>query len=306
LENMIASADIFIQNLSPGALERAGFGSAALCARYPRLITCDFSGYGDVGPYRDMKAYDLLIQAETGLASITGSPDEPGRVGVSIADIASGLYAQNAILEALIERGQTGKGKQIKVSLFDAIADWMAVPLIHQDYADKAPVRVGLNHPSVVPYGAYATKDGAPVLIAIQNEREWVRLCRNVLGKPELVEDTRFNSNENRVVNREVLNHEINQVFSTLDRAHLVEKLRTAKIAYGALNSVEEFSHHPQLRRISIEIPGGQKLDLPAPPAITPGTSFTPKPVPALGEHSEALRAEFALPMVQTAKGRAS
>jgi len=306
LENMIAQADIFIQNLAPGALERAGFGSAELCTRYPRLITCDFSGYGDEGPYRDMKAYDLLIQAETGLAGITGSPEGPGRVGVSVADIAAGLYAQNAILEALIERGQTGKGKQIKVSLFDAIADWMTVPLIHQDYAGKAPVRVGLNHPSVAPYGAYTTKDGKSVLIAIQNEREWVRLCSDVLAKPELAGDARFNSNENRVANREALNQEIEQVFSSLDCTQLIEKLSAAKIAYGSLNSVEDLSHHPQLRRASIDVPGGKKIELPAPPAQTPGEAFSPKPVPALGQHSKALRAEFASPLAQTTKVRAS
>lgn len=306
LENIIASADIFIQNLSPGALQRAGFGADDLGARYPRLITCDFSGYGDEGPYRDMKAYDLLIQAETGLASITGSPEGPGRVGVSIADIASGLYAQNAILEALIERGRTGMGKQIKVSLFDAVADWMSVPLIHLDYAGKAPRRVGLNHPSVAPYGIYATKEGAPVLIAIQNEREWLRLCAQVLDKSDLSGDARFDSNENRIANRQALDHEINAVFSELSRARLVEKLRAADIAYGALNSVEDLSQHPQLRRARIEIPGGQKLELPAPPARTPGETFAPKPVPALGEHSEVLRAEFGVPVVQPATGRAS
>lgn len=293
LESMIRQADVFIQNLAPGALERAGFGSADLCERYQKLIACDISGYGDEGPYREMKAYDLLIQAETGLAGITGSPEAPGRVGVSVADIAAGMYAQAAILEALIERSKTGRGKWIKVSLFDALADWMTVPLIHEEQTGKAPERVGLNHPSLAPYGAYATKGDEPVLISIQNEREWARLCGEVLGNPELAADHRFDTNVKRVANRDALDIEINKVFSKFDRDDLIAELRRAKIAFGSLNSVKGLSEHPQLRRTSIDLPGGLRLDLPAPPAKTPGDLFRPRPVPALGEHSKKLRAEF-------------
>jgi crotonobetainyl-CoA:carnitine CoA-transferase CaiB-like acyl-CoA transferase len=304
LDAMIAKADVFIQNLAPSAMERAGFGSGELRRRHPRLITCDISGYGEDGPYRDMKAYDLLIQAETGLAGITGSPEAPGRVGVSIADIAAGMYAQSAILEALIERGRTGSGKAIKVSLFSALADWMTVPLIHHDYAGKAPERVGLNHPSLAPYGAYETRSGEPILISIQNEREWVRLCTQVLDKPALAEDPRFDGNSSRVANRAALNQEIDAVFRRLDRAEIAERLRKAKIAYGALNSVADLSVHPQLRRAEIDIPGGRTLDLPAPPGRGNGGAVAFKPVPALGEHSEKLRAEFAARAVSL-KGKA-
>jgi len=294
LENIIGQADVFVQNLAPGALERAGFGSKELHKRYPKLIVCDISGYGDEGPYKDMKAYDLLIQAETGLADVTGTPDAPGRVGVSVADIATGMYAHSAIVEALYDRTNTGTGKWIKLSLFDALADWMTVPFIHAEYAGKAPKRIGLNHPSLAPYGAYAAKDGL-VLISIQNEREWVRLCDEVLGKPELARDEKFDSNVKRVKNRPALDEQINSVLSQLRRADLIERLQNARIAYGALNSVEDFAAHPQLRRVAIDLPHGSSIDIPAPPARTDGKIFKPGPVPSLGQHSKALRAEFAV-----------
>lgn len=293
LTNMIARADVFIQNLAPGAAARAGFGAAELTKRHSKLITCDLSGYGAEGPYRDMKAYDLLIQAETGLAGITGSPDAPGRVGVSVADIAAGMYAYSAILEALIERSVTGRGKQIEVSLFDAIADWMTVPYLHEVYGGQAPARVGLRHPSIAPYKAYKTQDGEQVLISIQNEREWHRLCADVLANPDLAIDERFNTNENRVANTTKLDDEIQSVFATLNRADLVEKLGAAKIAYGALNSVKDFAEHPQLRKVKVELGRGGDIELPAPPAQSPSEMFAAGRVPALGEHSKALRAEF-------------
>ena len=294
LENIIGQADVFVQNLAPGALERAGFGSEQLHKRYPELIICDISGYGDEGPYKDMKAYDLLIQAETGLADVTGSPEAPGRVGVSVADIATGMYAHSAIVEALYDRTSTGTGKWIKLSLFDALADWMTVPFIHAEYGGKAPKRIGLNHPSLAPYGAYAAKDGL-VLISIQNEREWVRLCDEVLGKPELARDEKFDSNVKRVENRPALDEQINSVLSQLMRADLIERLQDARIAYGALNSVEDFAAHPQLRRVAIELSHGSSIDIPAPPARIDGKIFKPGPVPSLGQHGKALRAEFSV-----------
>lgn len=301
LHAMIAKADVFIQNLVPGAAERAGFGSADLRARYPRLITCDVSGYGEEGPYRDMKAYDLLIQAETGLAAITGSPEQPGRVGVSIVDLAAGMQAFNGILQMLIQRGRTGKGGGISVSLFDAMADLMTVPFLHQEQTGKAPKRVGMNHPSIAPYGAYRCSDGKEVVISIQNEREWKRLCEEVLGDASLAQDERFRNNVVRVANRPALNAIIDGVFGALTRDEVTAMLAKAKVAFGALNSVEDLTRHVQLRRVTVETPAGP-ISMPAPPVIQtdgavprgPIAGINPGRVPRTGEHTEALRAEFA------------
>jgi itaconate CoA-transferase len=195
LAKILKTADVFIQNLAPGAARRAGFDSAQLRLSNPALITVDISGYGEAGPYRDMKAYDLLVQCETGLASITGAPEQPGRVGVSLCDIACGMYAHAAVLQALLERQQTGRGQGLSVSLFDALADWMTVPLLHQDYTGEAPKRVGLNHPTIAPYGAYACGSGDQVVISIQNDREWQSFCEGVLKRPELFDSAPYASN---------------------------------------------------------------------------------------------------------------
>ncbi|MDB5687889.1 MAG: carnitine dehydratase, partial [Rhizorhabdus sp.] len=250
LETMLAKADIFVQNLAPGATARAGFGSADLRARHPRLITCDISGYGQDGPARDMKAYDFLIQCEAGLAAVTGTPDGPGRVGVSVADIGCGMNAHAAILQALYERTVTGKGRGIAVSLFDGLADWMAVPLLHHDYGGKAPARVGLKHPSIAPYGAFACGDRKAVVISIQNEREWKILCMQVLDNPELAADPRFVSNALRVANRSALDGTVGEVFAGLDHEEAVRRLAAAKIAFASVNEVADLSAHGQLRRI--------------------------------------------------------
>jgi crotonobetainyl-CoA:carnitine CoA-transferase CaiB-like acyl-CoA transferase len=292
LHRIIAHSDVFVQNLAPGAAERAGFGSASLRERYPRLITCDISGYGEDGPYRDMKAYDLLVQSETGLASITGAPERPGRVGVSVADIACGMYAHAAILEALLLRGRTGRGSGLAVSLFDAIADWMSVPLLHYEYGGKAPQRVGLNHPSIAPYGAYPLGDGSEVVIAVQNEREWVKLCAEVLGQVELAADPRFNSNVARVANRPALDDAIGAVFAGFTRADAIRRLRDAGIAFGSLNGVAELSAHAQLRRIETLAPSGPVSGV-APPVRWAGEAFRPGAVPAIDAHGEALWKEF-------------
>jgi len=291
LHNLIARADIYIQNLAPGAAERAGFGSQALRERNPALITCDISGYGEDGPYADMKAYDLLIQAETGLSSVTGGPDAPGRVGVSIADVAAGLYAFNGILQALIHRARTGEGEALKVSLFHAMADWMSVPFLYQEYTGEAPKRVGMNHPSIVPYGAYTASDGKQVVIAIQNEREWARLCDQVLGDANMALDARFCNNESRVANREELEARIMAVFGSLSRDQIIERLVSAKVAFGALNTVADLVTHSQLRRVSVQTPAGL-VSMPAPP-VSQSHNRTPGAVPSLNQHGESIRREF-------------
>ena len=293
LHRMIAKADVFIQNLMPGAAARAGFGSAELRARHPRLITVDISGYGETGPYADMKSYDLLVQAETGLCMVTGRPEGPGRVGVSVCDIAAGMYAQQAVLEALIQRGRTGKGAGIKVSLFDGMADWMAVPLLHQDYGSGAPARVGLNHPSIAPYGAYAAEDGQLVLISIQNEREWQRLCAEVLAQPAMATDPLFKDNVTRVKNRQALDGRIAAAFAARSIEDLCARLKAAQIAFGRVNSVAQFAQHPQLRRVTVETPSGP-VAMPAPPPIFVGEARALGPVPTVGQHSDAIRHEFA------------
>ncbi|NYZ17332.1 CoA transferase [Azospirillum sp. RWY-5-1] len=293
LARMIARADVLVQNLAPGAAERAGFGSEALRAKHPRLITCDISGYGEDGPYRDMKAYDLLIQCETGLASITGAPEAPGRVGVSVADIACGMYAHAGVLQALYERERTGRGRGVSVSLFDAIADWMTVPLLHQDYGGKAPRRVGLNHPSIAPYGAFALGDGHAVVISIQNEREWRRLCEVALERPELATDPRFASGTARVANRPALDAAIGAVFAAMNREEARERLSRAGIAFGSVNGVAELSTHPQLRRIAVDTPTGP-VSMVAPPQRWNDDAFAPNPVPTIGQHNESVRWEFA------------
>ena len=289
---LLARADVFIQNLAPGATGRLGFGSEALRAADPRLVTCDISGYGESGAYAGMKAYDLLVQAESGLASVTGRPEGPGRVGVSVCDIACGLYAALAIMEALIARRESGEGRALKVSLFDAMADWMNVPLLHQVYGGHAPERVGLNHPSIAPYGAYAANDGE-VLISIQNEREWRRLCAEVLQQPGLADDPRFCDNPARVANRPALDREIAAVFGALTRAELVTRLAKAGIAYGALNGPADLAAHPQLRRVTVESPDGP-IELAAPPAQVVGAPPALGAVPGLNEQGDKIREEFA------------
>lgn len=293
LRRMIARADVFVQNLAPGAAARAGFASADLRAAHPRLITCDISGYGETGPYRDMKAYDLLVQSETGLASITGAPEQPGRVGVSVVDIACGMHAHAAVLQALFERERTGAGRGLAVSLFDSVADWMTVPLLHHDHTGKAPERVGLNHPSVAPYGLYRMGDGKEIVFSIQNEREWRRFCADVLEWPDLAQDPRFASNIDRVANRPALNEAMDRVFRTLTRDGAVDRLKRAGIAFGSLNSVADLSTHRQLRRIDTDTPTGPVSGV-APPVIRHGERFVPRPVPAIDQHGAGLRREFA------------
>ena len=292
MRRMITKADIFVQNLAPGASARAGFGSAFLRKQQPKLITCDISGYAPDGPSREMKSYDMLVQAETGLASITGSPQEPGRVGVSVCDIAAGMYAHSAILLALLERQSTSEGKSISCSLFDGMADWMAVPLLHYDYGGKAPDRVGLRHPSVAPYAAFETKDEEKIVISIQNNREWAKFSNNILVRPDLTEDPRFENNISRVDNRVELEAEIAAVFKKFNAKQMYEKLTAFGIAYGRLNSVKALSEHSDLRRVKVETTSGP-ANIPAPPAKIDEETIALGSVPELGQHTAAIRKEF-------------
>ena len=293
LHRILAQADVFIQNLAPGAAARAGFGSDALRDRHQRLITVDISGYGEGHDYADMKAYDLLVQAESGLAGITGHPAGPGRVGVSACDIACGMAAHAGVLEALIERGRTGRGKGLKISLFDGMADWMNVPLLYFEGTGRAPARLGLAHPSICPYGAFETQDGALVLISIQNEREWQTFCASFLGEPDLPRQPGFESNNARVANRASVDAHVATGFASLTRDAAAARLRRAGTAYGFVNDMAAFAKHPALRRLPVQTPAGPAM-VAAPPVIESTGVREMGPVPATGEHSAAIRTEFA------------
>ncbi len=295
LQNILAKADVFIQNLAPSAAQRAGLGSESLRQKYPQLITCDINGYGETGEYRDMKAYDFLVQCESGLVSISGGATEYGRIGVSLCDIGAGMNAFIGIQQALFARQKTGVSMGIKVSLFDTAADWMTVPLMHAEYGSAAPQRLGLNHPSIAPYGGYQTADMEIIALSIQNEREWASLCENVLLMPQLTNDINFRDNNSRVKNRVQLDVHINKIFSEKTRVQMEKLLSSASIAYGALNSVDSLSNHPQLRRRKVTLPDGQLAQLVA-PAIQysyEDENASYKQVPKLGSHSEAIRTEF-------------
>ncbi|WP_428149670.1 CaiB/BaiF CoA transferase family protein [Brevundimonas sp.] len=292
LDALLARADVFVQNLAPGAVDRLGLSAETLRATRPEMITCDISSYGADGPYAERKGYDLLLQAETGLVSITGTPEGAGRVGVSVCDIATGMSACQGILEALIARGRTGLGQSLKVSLFDAVADWMTVPLLQAEASGRNPDRLGLHHVSIAPYGAYACADGFELLVSIQNEREWAGFCADVLDQPALAADPRFIDNSARVANRPALDAIVVEAFVRHPRAALIQILDQAKIAFGAVNSVLELADHPHLRRASVATPGGS-VEIVAPPVISPDRPFRPGAVPAVGQHTETIRAEF-------------
>ncbi|SFU19557.1 CaiB/BaiF CoA-transferase family protein [Mesorhizobium sp. YR577] len=294
LMNMIGRADVFIQNLAPGAVDRLGFGADTLRKKFPQLIVCSISGYGDEGPLRDLKAYDLLVQAESGLSAITGNEHGSARVGVSVCDIAAGMTATQAVLQALFARRQTGEGRHISISLYHALSDWMNVPYLQYIYGGKVPARNGLNHPTIAPYGAYVCADGKSVLFSIQNEREWNVFCSEVLGHRELASDPRFASNSDRVKNREVLDAAIIPIFAAVARDEMAERLYSARIAYGRVSTLEDVADHPQNRYMSVDTPTGPVRML-APGAIADGAVPSFGPVPALGEGTERLREEFSV-----------
>jgi itaconate CoA-transferase len=287
LEALIAGADVLLQNLKPGSMDKLGFSLARLRKDYPRLICCTISGYGDDGPYAQRKAYDMLIQAESGLASITGGPEGASRVGMSVVDVATGATAHAAILEALFARSRSGKGADIRISMFDVMADWLAVPLLNAE-AGNPPQRMGLAHPSIAPYGAFRSKDGKDILISIQSEREWKKLCTDVLRQPDLPNDVRFSNMIERVRNRELTDKAVGDIFASLSRDELLKRLADADIAFAEVNTMADLAVHPHLRRIEVDTPKG-KVAYSAPAAI-----FVDQPrhygaVPAIGGHGSAI-----------------
>jgi itaconate CoA-transferase len=289
LEALIGGADVLLQNLKPGSMDKLGFSRERLRSDYPALICCTITGYGDEGPYKDRKAYDLLIQAESGLASITGGPEGASRVGISVVDISTGATAQAAILEALFARTRTGKGADIRISMFDVMADWLAVPLINSE-AGSPPARIGLAHPSIAPYGVFQSKDGKDILISIQSEREWKKLCAEVLKQPDLPDDPRLANISERVRNRQFTDKIVADVFGSLNRDELIQRLDDADIAFGEVNTMADLATHPHLRRIEVDTPKG-KVSYAAPAAIFVGQNRHYGAVPAIGEHAELPKA---------------
>jgi itaconate CoA-transferase len=290
-EAMLAKADVFIQNLKPGALAKLGYPFEDLRRRFPRLVICSISGYGETGPYSQRKAYDLLIQAESGLASVTGGPESASRVGVSVVDIATGMNAYEAILEALIARGKTGEGADIRVSMFDAMAEWMTVPLL-QGRAGNPPKRIGLAHPSVAPYGVFQTSSSVPILISIQNDREWVIFAGKVMEDAALAADSRLSNNVGRCAHRAEMDATIARWFLAQNHEAAIERLMRHEIAFGLVSDIAGLSSHPHLREVEVATPLGN-VPLPAPPARRMGETETFGPVPALGQHTAAVRDEF-------------
>jgi itaconate CoA-transferase len=300
LGQLLERADVLVQNLAPGAAARLGLSFEALHEKHPRLIVCDISGYGDdpesPGPYRDKKAYDLLIQSESGFLSVTGSPDQPAKAGNSIADIAAGMYAYSGILSALLQRGRTGKGSRIDVSMLESMVEWMSYPLYYAFDGAKPPPRAGAAHATIYPYGPFPAGDGHTVMLGLQNEREWATFCRQVLAQPTLATDERFASNSRRVANREALRQLIVDAFSPLTAQQVIERLEEAQIANARVNSMQDVWQHPQLkarqRWTQVATPSG-----PIPALLPPGKTAAYEPrmdaVPGLGQHTETILGEL-------------
>ena len=296
LARLLERADVFLHNIAPGAVERLGLGAADLRARQPRLIWCGISGYGPAGPYASKKAYDLLVQCEAGLLSVTGSTDTPAKAGIPAADIAAGMYAFTSILAALVRRGRSGEGATIDVTMLEALGEWMGFPALFTAYGGTAPPRSGAHHATIVPYGPFEAGDGATVFLSVQNEREFAAFCDRVLNKPALKGDPRFASSPARFRNRAAMHAEIDAVFRTLNAAEIIERLEAADIANARLNDMNGFWNHPQLkargRWAKVGSPGGD-LDLLKPPFNLSGFEPRLDPVPALGEHTGAILAEL-------------
>ncbi|WP_419878684.1 CaiB/BaiF CoA transferase family protein [Brevibacillus centrosporus] len=295
LEQLLAKADVFIQNFGPGAIDRLGFGIDVLKEKYPQLIICSISGYGENGPYREKKAYDLLVQCEAGLVSVTGSEEVPSKVGISVADIAAGMYAYSGILSALIARSRTGKGSVLEISMLEALGEWMGFPLYYTNYSGNEPKRNGASHATIYPYGPFRTGNDKTVFLAIQNEREWEMFCNQVLQQPERSDDARFATNSDRLQNKAVLQGIIDEVFLQLTAEEVIARLEQAKIANARLNTVKDFWEHPQLKARNrwrqVETPAGPVQSL-LPPVTMEGVEPCMGPIPALGQHNEKILLE--------------
>lgn len=309
LRRLLPRADVFVQNLAPGAADRLGLGADALRVAHPRLIVCGLSGYGAAGPYRDRKAYDLLVQAESGVVSITGTPDEPVKVAVAVADIAAATYAFSGVLTALYARERTGEGASVEVSMLDALGEWMGFPLYYALYGGAPPPRSGARHATIAPYGPYAAAEGETVFLGVQNAREWTRFCAQALERPGLAADPRFATNARRVEHRSALDREIAAVFSRLPAADIVRRLESAGIATARLNTVEQFAAHPQLaargRWREVASSAGPVRAL-IPPATIKGVEPRMDPIPALGEQTDAILGELGYDAATVAAWRAA
>jgi len=291
IRQILRQADVFVSNLAPGAVDRMGLTGEALRVDNPRLITCTISGYGDTGAAAKKKAYDFLVQAESGICSVTGTEETPARVGISLTDLSTGLTAFSAILRALLQRGRTGEGIDLKISMFDVMADWMNMPLLAHRYMGGAPGRTGLQHSFIAPYGAFICGDGGQVLLSVQSNREFTALCKDVLDQPHLPQDPRFQDNPERYINRVALDAIVTDAFSKLDTPSVLARLDAAKIANGRLNSVADLSTHPFLTNTSARV-GDIEIDMAALPVRTSSGNLTS--VPALGQDTDSIRAEFA------------
>ena len=305
LSRLLQKADVFVQNLAPGAVERLGLGAAELRSRQPRLIWCGISGYGPAGPYADKKAYDLLVQCEAGLLSVTGSAAEPAKAGIPVADIAAGMYAYSSILAALLRRERTGEGATLDITMFEALGEWMGFPAYFTTYGGSPPPRSGAHHATIVPYGPFRSGDGGTVFLSVQNEREFARFCEVVLRNPGLARDPRFASSPARQQHRAAMHQAIEEVFSRLGSSQVIERLEAADIANARLNSMEEFWRHPQLaardRWRKVGSPAGE-IDALKPPANLDGMEPRMDPVPAVGEHSRALLGELGYSAAEIAR----
>jgi itaconate CoA-transferase len=299
LERMLQDTDVFVQNLGPGAANRLGIGPAQLSERFPRLVVCSITGYGDSGPLRDRKAYDLLVQCEAGMLSITGTPETPSKVGISVADIAAGMYAAQAVLLALFKREQTGRGALLEVSLFDALADWMGFPAYYAAYSGVPPARTGAAHATIAPYGPFRSGDDSHVFLGVQNQAQWRRFCEAVLDDSGLVSDPRFATNELRVQHRGPLQELVERRFQSLTRAQVLATLDLADIPCASLNTITDFLTHPQLaarqRWRQVGSPVGDLMAL-IPPISINGVEPVLGPIPAVGEHTASLLREFGFP----------
>jgi itaconate CoA-transferase len=295
LRGLLTRADVFIHNLAPGAMARLGFGSETVRSEYPRAIVCEISGYGSTGPYRDKKAYDLLVQSEAGMLAITGTEDQPAKVGISVADISAGMYAFSGVLAALLRRQKTGEGSALEVSLFESLGEWMSYP-VYYAFSGAAPPRSGARHAVIAPYGPYAAGDGKIVYLGLQNEREWGRFCAEALGRPEVAIDPRFSSNPQREKHRDELDALITNAFSGLTADEVIDRLETAQIANARMNTVEEFIDHPQLtarnRWTEVASPAGPVRAL-VPPFNFDNMEMPMGAIPAVGEHTDTILGEL-------------